>query len=159
MAGIDDAEAVPFGIGEYHEIGVSRIRVPLHTCGAEVDQALDLGGLFDRGIDNQVDMDSRVLLGPTLRPLQSHSRSLARRWDEDRELVVGVGKSNRPIAEHLRPERHRTIDVCRRRARRFRAGSRCESRAVATSEPRDVRRGMSAASRRRWHDGLRGVAR
>lgn len=99
MAGIDDTEAISFGIGEHHEVGVRRIRVPLHTRRAEADQTLDLGGLLGSVVDNKVEMDSWMLLGRRIRPLQRHSRSLTRGWNQDRKSVALIGEANGLVAE------------------------------------------------------------
>jgi hypothetical protein len=45
-AGIDDAKAVPLGVGENHKVGIGFVPVPGDTPGAESDQALHLGGLI-----------------------------------------------------------------------------------------------------------------
>lgn len=111
MAGIHDAEAISFRIREDHEVRIRWIRVPLHTGGTEADQSLDFSSLFCGVVDDQVDVKSRMLLGWRVRPLERHSRSLARGRNENREFVLGLGEMNGSIPEHLGPERHRTIDV------------------------------------------------
>ena len=113
MARVDDAEAVPFRIGQHDEVGVCRVRIPRHTRRAEADQALDLGRLFGSSVHDQVEMDSRMFFRRGVRSLNRNSCSLAGRRDEDRESVVRVGEVNGFIPENLRPERHRTIDVIR----------------------------------------------
>ena len=77
MAGVDDTEAIPLRIGKHDEVGVRWIRVPRHAGGAEADQSLDLGGLFGSVVDDEVQMDSRMLLSRRIRPLERSSRSLA----------------------------------------------------------------------------------
>ena len=111
VAGIDDTEAITFGIGKYDEVGVHRIGVPRHAGGTEADQPLDLGGLFDSVVNDEVEMGSRMLFGGRIRPLQRHSRSLACGRNEDRESVVRVGEVHGFIPENVRPERRRTIDI------------------------------------------------
>ncbi len=64
MAGVDHAEPVPLRIGKHDEVGVRRIRVPRYAGGAEPDEALDLGGLLSSGVDDEVQMDSRMRFGP-----------------------------------------------------------------------------------------------
>ena len=64
MAGVDHTEAVSFRIGEHHEISLHRIRVPRHTGRAEPDEALDLGRLLSSVVDDEVQMDPRMRLGP-----------------------------------------------------------------------------------------------
>ena len=111
MACVDDTEAVSFRIGQHDEVGVDRIRVPRHARRAEPDQTLDLGRLLGSGVDDQVEMDSRMFLRRCVRSLKRHSRTLARWRDEDGESVALVGEVNGFIPENTRPERHRTIDV------------------------------------------------
>ena len=62
MAEVDDAEAVVIGVGQDHEVGVSRIQVPVHPLGAQRYQAVGLGGLLGGGGHGQVEMDAGVLL-------------------------------------------------------------------------------------------------
>jgi hypothetical protein len=111
VAGIHDAEAISFRIGEDDEVRIRWIRVPLHPGGTEADESLDLGCLFRGVVDDEVDMKSRMLFGRRVRTLERDTRSFARGRHEDREFVLGLGEVNGSIPEHLGPERHRTIDV------------------------------------------------
>ena len=111
MAGVDDTEAIPLGIGQHDEVGVRWIRVPRNAGGAEADQSLDLGGLFGSVVDDEVQMNRRMLLSRRIRPLERNSRSLARRRNEDRESVARGREANGFIPEDMGPEGHRTIDV------------------------------------------------
>jgi hypothetical protein len=113
MGGVDDAEPIPFRIGEHDEVRVRWIRIPRNTGGAESDEALDLCGLFRAVVDDEVEVHSRMLLRRRHRTLQRYSRSLSRGWNEDREAVVRVGESNRFIPEDVRPEGNGAIDVVR----------------------------------------------
>lgn len=98
---VDDAEAIPVRVGKHYEIGVRRIRVPLHSGGAEADKSLGLSGLFFGVVDDEVKMDPRMFLGRRIRALQRHSRPLTGWRYEDREFVAGVGEANRPVPENL----------------------------------------------------------
>ena len=69
MARVDDTEAIPFRVGKHHEVGVRWIRVPRHTRGSETDETVDLGDLFATVVDDEVQMDSWMLLGSCIRPL------------------------------------------------------------------------------------------
>jgi hypothetical protein len=64
VAGIDDAEAVGLGIGENDEVGVVRVRVPVHAVGSESGEPLDLGYLVGciAGIEDPRSLRAR---GPT----------------------------------------------------------------------------------------------
>ena len=45
-AGVYDAKAVAFCVGENHEVGIRLVPIPVDTLSAESDQALHLGGLI-----------------------------------------------------------------------------------------------------------------
>ncbi len=111
VTGVNDAEAVAIRIGENDEVRILRVEVPRHTTCAEAYQALNLELLFHGGIDDEVEVDSWMLLGRRVGPLQRHPSSLASRWNEDRESVVHTRKSNWVIPKHLRPKGHRPINV------------------------------------------------
>src|SRR5262249_53861742 len=58
-AGTDAAEAVAFGVGKNHEVGIGVVPVPLDALGAESDQARPLGGLIGGVAGVQVQMHPR----------------------------------------------------------------------------------------------------
>ncbi len=60
---VDDAEAVAFGVGQHHEVGIDGI-VPTHASRSEPEKPFDLRGLFGRVVDHEIEMHSRPLLGP-----------------------------------------------------------------------------------------------
>lgn len=104
MACVDYAEAVPLWICKHHKIGVGRVQIPPDAGGTEADQALDLGNLLGRVVDDEVEMNARMFLRWRGCPLQCDSRSLTRGWNQNREFVVGVGKANGLIPENERPK-------------------------------------------------------
>ena len=110
MAGVDHTEAIAVRIGQHDEVRVGRIHVPRHTCGAEADEAIDRGSLLGSIVDDEVDVDPRMVLRRRFGALHRDPHSLARRWAEDDEPVV-IGEAHGLVAEHLRPERHRTIHI------------------------------------------------
>ena len=111
MACVDHAEAVPLRIRKHHEIGVGRVQIPPDAGGTKADQALDFGGLLGRVVDDEIEMNPWMVLGRRLRALQRNPSAFTRRWDQDREFVVGVRETNGLVPENVGPKRHRSVDV------------------------------------------------
>ncbi|GGP93890.1 hypothetical protein GCM10010278_84900 [Streptomyces melanogenes] len=68
--GVDDAEAVAFGIGERDEVGVVRVEVPVDACSAQGNQPCHLGFLIGGVACIEVEVDPPEVLPPS--------------WDRDR---------------------------------------------------------------------------
>ena len=70
IAEIDDAEKVTFGIGEYHEIRVVWIAVPVDVSSTERDEPRDFGFLFSGVGHMKVKMEAGMILRRSVTALQ-----------------------------------------------------------------------------------------
>ena len=86
MAGVDDAEAVSFRVSEDDEVGIARI-IPGDSRRTQPYKSSDLGRLLGRIINNQVEVDTRVLLYLNDGPMQRDPGADTIRRDQDREAV------------------------------------------------------------------------
>lgn len=111
MVGVDDAETISVWVCKDDEIGVCRIRVPLHTSSPKPNQTVDLVGLLGCIVNDEVEMNSRVLLNRCVRALYRDSCALAGGWNQDRESVVVFWEACRFVAENVRPERDCPFDI------------------------------------------------
>jgi hypothetical protein len=74
-AGIDDAKAVAFGIGENHEVGAGLLPVPFDALFAESHQARYLGRLIGGVPRVQVRVHPRMVLDRRVAAGQGQSRA------------------------------------------------------------------------------------
>lgn len=100
VACVDRPEAIPLWICEHDEVGVSRIseshrrratpRPTRHSISRTCVPAWST---------DEVEMDSRLLLGRCIRPRQRRSRSLTRGWNQDRESVSSSARRGQLSAD------------------------------------------------------------
>jgi hypothetical protein len=67
---VDDTEQIAIWIGEYDEVGIRRIQLPIDVICTERNQPIDLRPLLGGTVDEQVEMQPGPLLGRRIAVLQ-----------------------------------------------------------------------------------------
>ena len=112
MAGVDDAEAVAFGVSQHDEVSVSGV-APGHASCTKLHKPVDLGRLLGRAVDDEIEMDPRLLLDRSDRPMHGDACSDTVGRNQDREVVTGTREPDDFVAQHVSPEGGGTIHVVR----------------------------------------------
>ena len=112
MAGVDDAESVPFRVSQHHGVSIGGV-VPRHAGCTKLHEPIDLGRLLGRAVDHEVEMDPRPLLDWCDRSMYGDARADAVGRNQDREVVTGVREADDFVAQHVSPEGGGTIQESR----------------------------------------------
>lgn len=112
VAGVDNAEAVAFGVGEHHEVGILRIEIPVDTLGAKRHKSLHLGGLIGGITGVQIQVNARVGLQWGIAEIEGDldARPSFRR-NQDHPIVVLILGITGNVIEGPAPELRRALDV------------------------------------------------
>ncbi len=110
VAGVDDAESVPFSVSQHHGVSIGGV-VPRHASCTKLHKPVDLGRLLGRAVDHEVEMDPRPLLDWCDRSVHCDACSDAVGWNQDREVVAGARERDDLVAQHVSPEGGGTIRV------------------------------------------------
>ena len=111
MAGVDDAEAVAFCVGQYHEVNIAGA-AQRTARGTTLHEPVDLGRLLGRAVVYEVEMDPRPLLDRRDRTM--HSDPVFQRGRVESRMVkpsLEPGNLTTSIAQHLRPEGGGTVHI------------------------------------------------